>query len=100
RIPLFVKYPRQRKGAVDSRAARTVDVLPTIADVLGIRMPWHVDGNSLLGAPVPRRFVVVHQRDGPAVRSTLEVVQRQTRAPSHASSRRSGVVRSRSSRSE
>jgi hypothetical protein len=34
----------------------TLDILPTIADVLGIRVPWHVDGTSALsggsGSPV------------------------------------------------
>jgi hypothetical protein len=55
-VPLFVKYPGQRDGVVDRRAARTIDVLPTIADVLGIRLPWQVDGASLRG-PDPRRTV-------------------------------------------
>jgi hypothetical protein len=50
-VPLFVKYPGQRRGAVDRRAARTVDVLPTIADVVGARVPWRIDGVSLLGRP-------------------------------------------------
>ena len=48
RVPLFVKLPGQRAGRVDTRAARTIDVLPTIADVLGVRLPWRVDGRSLL----------------------------------------------------
>ena len=30
------------------RPVQTIDLLPTIADVLGIRMPWRVDGRSLL----------------------------------------------------
>jgi hypothetical protein len=48
-IPLFVKYPGQKQGrVVDSRHASTLDVLPTIADTLGITLPWHVDGTSLL----------------------------------------------------
>jgi hypothetical protein len=53
-VPLFVKYPGQTDGVVDRRAARTIDVLPTIAEVLGIRLPWDVDGASLRG-PAPRR---------------------------------------------
>ena len=46
--PLFVKYPGQTAGTIDDRPARSLDVLPTIADVLGIRIPWAVDGRSLL----------------------------------------------------
>ncbi|HSC51666.1 MAG TPA: sulfatase-like hydrolase/transferase [Gaiellaceae bacterium] len=55
--PLFVKLPGQREGrVVDSRHVSTLDILPTIADVLGITIPWHVDGTSVLhggaGSPV------------------------------------------------
>lgn len=53
-IPLFVKYPQQRRAAVDRRNAEIVDVVPTIADVLGIDVRWRVDGSSLDG-PDPER---------------------------------------------
>ena len=47
--PLFVKLPGQQEGrVVDSRHVSTLDILPTIADVLGITIPWHVDGTSML----------------------------------------------------
>jgi Sulfatase len=47
--PLFVKLPDQQEGrVVDSRHVSTLDVLPTIADVLGITIPWHVEGTSVL----------------------------------------------------
>lgn len=50
-VPLFVKYPGQSAGAVDSRPAQLVDVLPTVADALGIDLPrdWKFDGGSLKG---------------------------------------------------
>ena len=47
RVPMFVKLPHQRRGRIISRPVRTIDLLPTIADVLGIRIPWQVDGRSL-----------------------------------------------------
>ena len=50
-VPLFVKAPGQRRGEVDDRPARTVDVLPTIADALGIELPFEVDGEALTGSP-------------------------------------------------
>jgi hypothetical protein len=50
-VPLFVKQPGQRTGAVDRRNEEQVDLLPTIADVLDVRVPWEVDGRSLLGPP-------------------------------------------------
>ena len=47
--PLFVKYPGEQEGqVVDSRHVSTLDILPTIADVLGIKIPWRVDGTSAL----------------------------------------------------
>lgn len=49
--PLFVKLPGQHDGRIDDRPARTVDLLPTIADVLGVRLPWNPAGRSLLGTP-------------------------------------------------
>jgi len=56
-VPLFVKYPNQASGVVDNRRAQIIDVLPTIADALGITLPanWRVDGVSLHGKPIPAR---------------------------------------------
>ena len=51
-IPLFVKLPRQHAGRVIDRHVTTEDVLPTIADVLDVKVPWHTTGRSLLaGGP-------------------------------------------------
>jgi hypothetical protein len=49
--PLLVKLPGQTTGAVDDRNALSVDVLPTIAEVVGIEIGWDVVGQSLLGEP-------------------------------------------------
>ena len=58
-VPLFVKLPDQHRALVDDRSARTIDILPTIADVLGIRLPWRVDGRSLRSPrPYPSRIVL------------------------------------------
>ncbi|HEX6567743.1 MAG TPA: sulfatase-like hydrolase/transferase [Acidimicrobiales bacterium] len=38
--PLIVKSPRQRAGTVDDRNVLTVDIVPTIADELGVDPPW------------------------------------------------------------
>jgi hypothetical protein len=47
-IPLFVKLPGQTRGKIIDRRVTTVDILPTIADVLGVRLPWKTDGRSVL----------------------------------------------------
>jgi Sulfatase len=70
-VPLFVKEPEQRVGRVDDRAARTIDVLPTIADTLGLVIPWHVDGRSLLAADRPLHpGVVVNSALGPPIQAS------------------------------
>ena len=50
-IPLIIKLPHQSKAKIDDRAAQTIDILPTIAAILGINLPFPVDGQSLLGQP-------------------------------------------------
>jgi Sulfatase len=37
-VPLLIKYPGQRRGQVDDSMARTMDIVPTIADELGVRL--------------------------------------------------------------
>jgi Sulfatase len=43
-VPLFIKLPGQREGGVEDTAVRTIDVLPTIAEELGLRLREPVDG--------------------------------------------------------
>jgi len=45
--PLFVKLPGQTEGEVSDRATETIDIVPTVADVLDIEIPWAVDGISV-----------------------------------------------------
>jgi hypothetical protein len=61
-VPLFVKTPGQQRARVVAQPARTIDILPTIADGLGLELPWHVDGHSLL-RPGPRERDVVLIKD-------------------------------------
>lgn len=50
-MPLFVKLPGQDEGRVDDREAATVDILPTVVDVMDVEVDWSFDGRSLLGSP-------------------------------------------------
>jgi hypothetical protein len=65
--PLFVKAPGQTAGRIDDRPMLSVDVLPTIADILGAEIPWKIDGISALGSPRPEgpRIVVTRSNDDP-----------------------------------
>lgn len=42
--PLIVKEPGQTEGAVDDTNLWTIDLVPTIADILGVELPWDADG--------------------------------------------------------
>lgn len=46
-VALFVKYPGQQQGKVDERFVKTIDIVPTIADVTAHRPNWRVTGRSL-----------------------------------------------------
>lgn len=88
-VPLFVKYPDSLDlapppGTVDDVRAETVDILPTLADVVEVAVPWTTDGVSLIqeGARSERDASVVHGTEGsvevPAeTDAVLEVVREQ-----------------------
>jgi hypothetical protein len=54
-IPLFIKTPYQREKRMSDRNVETVDILPTIADILNIPFPWEVDGETALDVSRPER---------------------------------------------
>jgi hypothetical protein len=63
-VPLFVKLPGQEVGQIDTRVAETVDLLPTIADVIERTLPWTTDGCSLVEPSCPTRLhTVTHTLD-------------------------------------
>jgi hypothetical protein len=49
-VPLFVKLPGQNEARLDDEGAQVIDIVPTIADVLGVSSPWSFDGQSLVTA--------------------------------------------------
>ncbi len=63
-VPLLVKLPNQRRGRVVRTPTQSVDVLPTIAAALGVRIPWHVDGRNALSPGYSARDVMVAKDHG------------------------------------
>jgi len=63
-VPLFVKPPGRPHGREVRSLARTIDVVPTIADAVGFRIPWHVDGRSLLQPHGPGGNVILIKDKG------------------------------------
>jgi sulfatase-like protein len=82
--PLLIKLPRQRRGRYSDLHVRTIDVLPTIANALDIRIPWQISGRSFLRSDyVPDTQVVVFPREPghpPPVRMSLAEYERRTAA--------------------
>jgi hypothetical protein len=78
-VPLFVKAPDQRQGRIDDRNWEQVDLLPTVAELLGVRVPWTMDGLAQNGPPARQRAekwwfdIPGHRevRDGPSNWSTV-----------------------------
>jgi hypothetical protein len=54
-IPFFLKAPGQGKGRTDPAYAESIDILPTILDVLNVNPRVHIDGASAFSARVRRR---------------------------------------------
>ncbi len=50
-VPLFIKRPGQRAGRVAEQSARAIDIVPTIASVLGARSETRLDGVPLAAQP-------------------------------------------------
>jgi hypothetical protein len=73
-VPQFIKAPGQDNGTVDDRNWEQVDLLPTIADLVNIKVPWTMEGVSQTGRPTRQRSekwwydIPGHRqvRDGPA----------------------------------
>lgn len=55
RIPLFIKAPGQTTGSISSRNVETVDILPTMAQILETNIPWAIDGTSAINADAKER---------------------------------------------
>jgi Sulfatase len=86
-VPLIVKRPGQTRAAVSDAYARTLDVAPTIADVLNVPLGYRADGRSAFSAAVrARRKVSLVTRD---FSSTVRISGERWRA------RRAAVVRRR-----
>jgi hypothetical protein len=63
-VPLFVKAPGQMERDVNPSAVRNLDLLATIADLLGTRVFYEQDGRSAFSREVrARREIEVRKRD-------------------------------------
>jgi hypothetical protein len=63
-VPLFVKLPGQHRRRVVRTPVRTIDILPTIAAVTGVRITWPIDGQNALSPARAERNVVLIKDHG------------------------------------
>ena len=83
-VPLFVKPPGQTDGAIVDEHARTTDIVPTIADILGVEVPWETDGRSLLAGGGDGADVRVGTSSGDVVvGDDDELVERRSQVLAH-----------------
>ena len=57
-VPLFIKAPGQKQGVAHNELIQNTSILPTIADTLGVNVPWHTDGQSLFRPVLPEQKTV------------------------------------------
>jgi hypothetical protein len=57
-VPFFIKAPGQRKASIQRQIVRTVDMTPTIADILNFKLPYRTFGHSAFSRVTKRRRTV------------------------------------------
>ena len=64
-VPLIVKAPGQKEGVLSDRNVESMDILPTLVEMLGIETEWPLEGRSALAAEAPERpEKIVYTDDG------------------------------------
>ncbi len=60
-VPLIIKYPYQKNNKVIDEPVSVTDIMPTVLEVLGYKIPEDVQGNSLLSNSRERSLSVVSE---------------------------------------
>lgn len=81
-IPLIMKAPNQTKGKVDDAYVETVDILPTMFDMLNLNPKVQMDGSSAFSPKVQNRdeLRMFQRNDFKPLRVTPTEFQRQRQA--------------------
>jgi hypothetical protein len=80
--PLLIKSPFQHDGAARGGHVRTTDVLPTVAQLAGVRPSWRMQGQSVYGRSARRipSSAAVFERSGRRFTFTFGALRRWARA--------------------
>ena len=81
-IPLFIKAPGQRKGTINDAYAETVDIVPTIFDILNVHPRVQMDGSSAFSDEVQNRdeLLILIRNSFEALRIPADTFTRERRA--------------------
>jgi hypothetical protein len=67
-VPLFIKPPTGHPTGIDDYRAELIDIVPTVADIIDVDLPWPTEGVSLVGPDRPdREESVINQSARPLV---------------------------------
>ena len=90
RVPIIYRYPRGfGPGATDRQVASNVDAAPTILDLCGLRVPQHMQGQSLLPViqqqkpAVGRDYAFVEAAGYPGISYAMPYSMMGIRTPTH-----------------
>ena len=75
-IPLLIKKPYQREAIVSDRNVETIDILPTIMELLGVGTAWPLDGCSAVSPACPERARKIAVRGKKRIEFDADVVLR------------------------
>ena len=67
-VPLFIKLPQQKIARVETRNVRSIDILPTLAQLMQASISWPIDGESVLAEkhkPATSIDVYRHNKETP-----------------------------------
>jgi hypothetical protein len=63
-VPLLIKLPFQKEGVISDKDVQLIDVVPTIADVLELEIPWPTTGHSVFQPTTGPRAKVAYDEMG------------------------------------
>ncbi|HKZ53672.1 MAG TPA: sulfatase-like hydrolase/transferase [Candidatus Acidoferrales bacterium] len=63
-VPLLIKLPFQKEGVVSDKDVQLIDLVPTIADVLHMKVPWPTAGRSAFAPATEPRVKVAYDENG------------------------------------
>lgn len=63
-VPILIKAPGVEGGRVDHRRALTIDIVPTVADVMDVELAWEPEGRSLFERDPARTTSITDSPEG------------------------------------